>query len=309
VLICIHACQAGMDVYAEKPLTLYLQEGRALVHAVRKHGRVLQVGMQQRSTEMNRCACDFVRSGHLGTIKRVQAIDWGGPAPCADLPAQPVPEGLDWDAWLGQAKFRPYNEQSYNGWRSWRDYSGGETTNMGTHGIDQVQSALGMDETGPVELWLAPEGENRYVCFRYANGIQVDLDLTYQHGPEYGPIITGENGKVEITRNKFTTNPKDLIKDKPSEADVAKWRDETGRYQAKYHIGNWLECIKTRQRPIADVEIGHRSVSICHLINITRELGRKIRWDPEKEQILGDEEANKLLSRPRRKGYELPEPA
>jgi predicted dehydrogenase len=306
-LICVHACLAGKDVYAEKPLTLYVQEGRVLVNAARKYRRVFQVGMQQRSTEMNRCACEFVRSGQLGKIKRVRAIYWGSPGFAGRRPEQPVPEGLDWDAWLGQAEFRPFNLDLYGGWMGCREFAGGGTTNMGTHGIDQIQFALGMDSTGPVEFWPAPPGSNNYVCFRYANGVQVDLDLHEQHGPQYGPIITGENGKVEITRNKFTTNPKDLIKNRPSQADVDKWRDETGKYQAKYHIGNWLDCIKTRQKPAADVEIGHRSVTICHLINITHWLGRKIRWDPVKEQCIGDDEANKLLVRARRKGWELPE--
>ena len=313
VLACILACQAGKDIYAEKPLSLYIREGRLLVQAVQKYGRVVQVGSQQRSMEMNRFACEFVRTGGIGKIRKIQAINHTGPdrIPRVALPVEPIPNGLDWDLWQGQAESRPYNSllaYRHFGWRMWRDYSGGEMTNMGAHGLDQIQSALGMDYTGPVEFWpVTPDQDNGKVSYRYANGIQVDLELAEKHGPECGAIFTGDKGKIEINRNKFTTNPKDLVRNGPTEADAAKWRDEVGKYMAKYHIANWLDCIKSRQKPIADVEIGHRSVTVCHLCNIAREVGRKIKWDPQQEQIVGDEQANRLLSRPRRKGYELPE--
>jgi len=305
VLPSIHACQAGKDVYAEKPLTVYIAEGRALASAVRKHRRVFQVGTQQRSMEMNRCACEFVRGGGLGKIKLVQGMNYPGPNRYTGLPEEPIPEGLNWDAWLGSTEFRPYNRSLQFGWMGWRDYSGGEMTNWGAHGLDQIQWALGMDETGPVEIWPLGEGTNGAVAYRYANGVTVRLDLT--RGPHGGAIFTGENGKIEINRNKFTTNPKDLIKELPRQEDIDKWRDEVALWQARYHMQNWLDCIQTRQRPVADVEIGHRSISVCHLANIARELGRKLRWDPAKERFVDDAEANCLVSRPRRKGYELPE--
>ncbi len=308
VLPCIHACQAGKDVYAEKPLTVYVAEGRALVNAVRKHKRVFQVGTQQRSMEANRVACEFVRSGGLGKVKLVQGINYTGPRRYTGLPEQPIPEGLNWDVWLGQTPLRPYNQQLHLAWMQWRDYSGGEMTNWGAHGIDQIQWALGMDETGPVEFWPLGEGSNGPVAFKYANGVEVRMELA--KGPHGGAIFTGEKGKIEINRNKYTTNPKDLVKNAPSQAELDKWnddRDARSLWQAGYHIQNWLDSIKSRQKPVADVEIGHRSISVAHLVNITRELGRKLRWDPGKEQFVGDEEANKLVSRPRRKGYELPE--
>jgi predicted dehydrogenase len=309
VLACIRACQAGKDLYAEKPLTLYIHEGCALVRAVRKYGRILQVGTQQRSMELNRYASEFVRDGGLGKIRKIKAINYPGPNRLPRLPQEPIPKDLDWDAWLGQAEFRPYTSQVLLPWMGWRDYSGGPITNMGAHGLDQIQCALGTDETGPVEFWPVTSGIAGKVSYRYANGIQVDLELEEKHGPDCGAVFTGEKGKIEINRNKITTNPKDLIKDGPSEAEVAKWRDEVALWQAKYHLENWLDCIKTRKRPNADVEVGHRSVTICHLCNIAREVGRKIKWDPEGERIVGDEEASRLLSRPRRKGYELPEGA
>jgi len=305
VLPSIHACQAGKDVYAEKPLTVYIAEGRALASAVRKHRRVFQVGTQQRSMEMNRCACEFVRGGGLGKIKLVQGINYPGPNRYTGLPEEPIPEGLNWDAWLGPTELRPYSRALQFGWMGWRDYSGGEMTNWGAHGLDQIQWALGMDDTGPVEVWPLTEGTSGAVAYRYANGITVRLDLT--RGPSGGAIFTGEHGKIEINRNKFTTNPKDLIKELPRQEDVDKWRDEVALWQARYHMQNWLDCIKTRQKPVADVEIGHRSISVCHLANIARELGRQLRWNPAKEQFVDDAEANCLVSRPRRKGYELPE--
>lgn len=307
VLPCIRACQAGKDVYAEKPLTLYIREGRVLVDAVRKHQRVFQVGSQQRSMEMNRFACEFVRTGGLGKILEVRGICYSGPNRYQGLPGQAVPEGLDWDMWLGQAEMRPYHQALHFGWMGWRDFSGGEMTNWGAHGLDQIQWALGMDGTGPVEIWPVTPGPNGNVHYRYANGIVVKLELT--KGPHGGGIFVGEKGKMEINRNKFTTNPKDLVKNPPPESEAAKWRDEVALWQARYHLENWLDCIKTRRRPVADVEIGHRSISVSHLANIARELGRKLQWDPAKEQFVGDDEANDYVSRPRRKGYELPEPA
>jgi len=307
VLPCIHACQAGKDVYAEKPLTLYIAEGRALVNAVRKYGRVLQVGTQQRSMEMNRLACEFVRSGGIGRIKVVLGINYTGSTPCPDLPEEPKPQGLDWDAWLGQTRLRPYNGRVHFGWMGWRDFSGGEMTNWGAHGLDQVQWALGMDATGPVELWPLSAGHNGAVAFQYANGVTVRLELT--RGPHGGAIFVGEKGKIEINRNKFTTNPPGMITNLPRQEDIDKWRDEVALWQARYHMQNWLDCMRTRQRPVSDVEIGHRSVTICHLANITRLLGRKLNWDPDRERFIGDEEANKHVTRPRRRGYDLPEQA
>jgi predicted dehydrogenase len=300
----IHACQAGKDVYAEKPLTAYIAEGRVLVNHVRKLKRVFQVGSQQRSMEMNRVACEFIRDGGLGKIKLVQGVKYTGPRLYSGLPEQPVPPGFDWDAWLGPTEKRPYNAELHRSWMAWRDYSGGEMTNWGAHGIDQIQWALGMSLTGPVELWPISPGPNGAVGFRYANGVEVRLDLA--NGPSGGAVFRGEKGNIEINRNKFT-DPKKLITNLPKQEDIDKWRDEVALWQARFHLQNWLDCIKTREKPVADVEIGHRSISLCHLANITRELGRKLRWNPEKEQFVDDPEANNLVSRPRRKGYELPE--
>lgn len=303
VLPCIHACQAGLDVYAEKPLTLTISEGRVLVNAARKYDRVFQVGSQQRTMEMNRFACELVRSGGIGKLKVVKAICYTGPKRYEGLPEAPVPEGDNWDAWQSQAEERAFSPHLQFGWMQWRSYSGGEMTNWGAHGVDQIQWALGMSQSGPVELWPTSPGPNGKLRMRYANGVEVHYEL--EKGPHGGGVFVGEDCKIEINRNKFTTNPKDFVKDPPNPSEAQSW--EGPGWIAKPHIQNWLDCIKTREKPNADVEIGHRSISVCHLANITREIGRKLQWDPDTETFPGDEEANAYLARPRRKGYELPE--
>ena len=304
VLPCIHACQAELDVYAEKPLTLTIAEGRVLVDAARKYKRVFQVGSQQRTMAMNRFACELVRSGGIGKLHTVLGVNYPGPRQYTGLPEQPIPEGLDWDRWCAQTPLRPYNPQLQFGWMGWRAYSGGEMTNWGAHGLDQVQWALGMSESGPVEIWPVTEGPNGKVSMRYANGVILRLEL--EQGPMGGAIFVGDQAKIEINRNKFTTNPPDLIKDPPEPATAEIW--EGPGWIARPHIQNWLDCVKTREKPNADVQIGHRSISVCHLANIAREVGRKLRWDPETETFPGDDEANCYLDRPKRKGYELPDP-
>jgi predicted dehydrogenase len=315
-LVCIHACQAGKDVYAEKPLSVTIREGRLMVQAARKYGRVFQVGSQQRSMAVNRVTCEFLRSGKLGTIKEVVGCNYPSPWECG-LPAQPVPEEIDWDMWCGPNEVVPYHADLYKpranpGWISFRPYSGGEMTGWGAHGLDQIQWALGMDQSGPVEVWTegekfnpptytAPESKGRgdkicqvpMVFFRYANGVVVKLD----NGSGGGGIFYTEKGKVDLTRGRVATNPLGIAEEINK---LAKGHDEN-------HIRNWLDCIKSRQEPNADVEIGHRSATVCHLGNIARLTGRKLRWDPLKESFPDDADANRYLDRSRRKPYELPE--
>jgi predicted dehydrogenase len=312
VLPCIHACQAGKDIYAEKPLTLYIREGRALVDAVRRHGRVFQVGSQQRSMAMNRVACELIRSGGLGKVKKVLALNYSGPqpSPAKGLPQEAASAGLDWDVWLNQAAWRPFNRR-WMSWMRWRDFSGGEMTNWGAHGIDQIQWALGMDGTGPVEMRPLGPGLSGPVEVRYANEVPVQFVL--DRGPNGGAVFVCEHGKLEINRNKFTSNPKEIAAELLKKVDEAeeerKWSDQTALWQARWHMQNWMDCIRSRQQPAADVEIGHRSISVAHLVNITRRVGRPLRWNPIKEQFADDDEANKFVDLPRRKGYELPERA
>jgi len=311
VVPCIHACQAGKDVYAEKPLTLYIAEGRALVDAVRRHDRVLQVGTQQRSMEMNRVACELIRNGGLGKVLNVRAINYGGAeaSPAKMPPEQPLPAGLDWNVWLNQAALRPFHPD-WMSWMRWRDFAGGEMTNWGAHGVDQIQWALGMDATGPTEIRPLSDGPNGQIAMKYASGVEVQFVLEPGRGPMGGAVFTCEKGKLEINRNKFVSNPPEIAADLKKKLDVAeeerKWSDQLALWQARWHMQNWLDCIRSRELPVADVEIGHRSVTVCHLANIARAVGRPLHWDPKREQFTGDDEANTLLDRPRRKGFELP---
>jgi len=311
VLPCIHACQAGKDIYAEKPLTLYVREGRALVNAVRHYDRILQVGSQQRSMEMNRVACELVRSGRLGRVLEVRAVNYPGPEadPAKPLPAEAVPKGLDWNTWLNQAAWRAFDKK-WMGWMRWRDFSGGEMTNWGAHGVDQIQWALGMDGTGPREIRPLSPGPNGQVGMRYPNGVEVSFVLEKGHGPMGGAVFICEKGKLEINRNKFSSNPPHIAAELLKKVDVAKeerkWSDELALWQARWHMQNWLDCIRSRNRPVADVEIGHRSITVCHLANIARTVGRPLRWDAAREQFERDEQANSYLDRPRRHGFELP---
>ncbi len=312
ILPCILACMAGKDVYAEKPLTLYIREGRALVNAVRKYNRVCQVGTQQRSMAVDRVGCDFVRTGGLGKIKEVLARTYSGPDVCPTLPEQKVPAGLDWNAWLSQAAFRPFNEAWLN-WEHWYDFTGAWMTNWGAHGLDMIQWAMGTDNAGPVETRPLTPGISGQCEACYANGVPVRFvlgpDDDVHCGPHGGAVFVGEKGKLEINRNKLTSNPSEIAEDIYKKVDKAeeeaKW-GINGSCQATGHIQNWFDCMHTRQKPNADVEIGHRTISMAHVMNITRRLGRALKWDPAKEQFIGDDEANRLLERPRRKGYELP---
>jgi predicted dehydrogenase len=316
-LVSIHACQAGKDVYAEKPLTLTIHEGRLMVDAARKYQRVFQTGTQQRSALANRVGCELVRTGKIGKILKVIAHNYPSPWECK-LPAQAVPEGLDWDLWCGPVEPVPYNldlctPRAKPGWISFRPFSGGEMTGWGAHGLDQVQCALGMDDGGPIEVWtegkkfdpptyVKPESRARgeklcsqpKVFFRYPGGIVVEMDAK---GPAAGGTFVGEKGTITIDRELCKSEPKEL-----AEAALA-----AAVKTSASHMENWLDCIKSRQKPAADVEIGHRSATVCHLGNIARWAGRKLAWDPVKEIFPDDPQANAYLDRPRRKPYLLPE--
>jgi predicted dehydrogenase len=192
VLCAIHAVQAGKDGYAEKPLSLYVAEGRMLVRAARKYNRILQVGSQQRSMAMNRVACDFVRNGGLGRIRMVLGANYPPSTRVGPMPDEPAPTGMNWDMRLGQAEKRPFNSELFTHWMRYWDYSGGETTNSGAHGIGQVQSALGMDTTGPVEFHPLEDSGQYAVGWRYANGVKVRLELPNAGNLQGGAIFVGE---------------------------------------------------------------------------------------------------------------------
>ncbi len=295
-IIAIAACRAGKDVYCEKPLALTVREARAMVRAARRYDRVFQTGSQQRSAANFRYACELVRNGRIGELRTVH-VGVGGTSHEAYFPEQPVPDGFDWDRWLGPAPWAPYHPErasgSYSGgWRLIRDYSGGMMTDWGAHHFDIAQWGMGTDDTGPLEIHPARDNsdagdDDHLLTYIYASGVRM------YRGKANGILFTGTQGRVEVNRGYFRTWPESIGREpiRP---------DETHLYESHDHRQNWLDCIRTRRRPVADVEIGCRSVTVCHLGNIATWLNRPIRWDPQKEEILGDPEAARWLDRPKR---------
>ena len=323
-LAVVHALQAGLDVYAEKPLTLTVAEGRVLANAVARYNRVLQTGTQQRSMPINRYASELVRSGTIGKIESVTVCNFLPPLAWLPHEGQPVPDGLDWDKWCNQAELRPYHPRLQRGWGWWWDYDGGGqswgVSGWGTHSLDQVQCALGTDDTGPVEIWTedgitqdAPDFPARKdpgfgftrgrkpVMMRYASGTVLKLDEPGRAGLEQlGAIFQGADGMIHIFRGRFTTDRPDLTRNAPDPTRMGKGEDVA-------HLRNFFECVRSRKKPYADVETAHRATTVCHLVNICRQVDRRLKWDPKAERFTGDDEANAMLARPRRKGYELPQ--
>jgi predicted dehydrogenase len=301
----IHACQAGKDVYCEKPLTLFVAEGQAMVAAARKHDRVVQTGSQQRSDARFRLACELVRSGRIGKVHAVKCgisdVNFEGPA----VPDSAPPPELDYDFWLGPAPERPYNvKRVHYNFRFFWDYSGGQQTNFGAHNLDIAQWGLGTDESGPREI----EGAARYessgkyevpmwssIVYKYPGAVTVYCGQDHRDGVEF----IGEKGSIFVNRKEIAATPREILDAPLADSDVH-------LYQSNDHMANWLECIKSRKRPICDVAIGHRSATVCHLGNIAVRIGRKIAWDPVKEQIVGDSEAAAMLRRPYRSPWVLP---
>jgi predicted dehydrogenase len=304
-LIAIAAMRAGKDVYCEKPLTLMVAEGRRIAQVQRQTKRVLQVGSQQRSDARFRLACELVRNGRIGKVKRVEARLPNG-ARGGPFPAQPVPEGLEWDMWLGPAPLTEYVPQRTHGsFRYWFEYSGGMMTDWGAHHLDIAQWALGMDESGPIrvesvgELPAGPNSYNTAVNYEVTYTYPDDITLVATHKGENGVRFEGESGWIFVSRGRIEASDERLLSDPlPSNA--------TRLYVSNDHIGNFLDCVRSRQEPICTAEIGHRSVTVCHIGNISLRLGgRRLEWQPEHEHFKGDEEANLMLNRPMRKPWKL----
>ena len=290
----IIACAKGLDVYAEKPLSFSIPEGRALVQAVRKHRRVLQVGTQQRSTPINQYACEFVRDGGLGKVATILVKNYSGSQPAAGLDRQPVPEGMDWNRFCDQATLLEYHEQLHRRWRNYDAFTGGPICDRGSHALDMVHLAMGWGNVAPKRIEPTTEADDyrdRGVRLYYPDDTVIRLESS--DGPAFGGIFIGDRGKIEINRGRFACNPKDLL------------QPFTGS-QTESHVANWLDCIQTRAEPNAPVEVGHLIASVAHLINICRITGRTINWDADKEQISGDDAANALLTKERRPEFSLP---
>ena len=298
----IDACKAGKDVYCEKPLTLTLREAKKVIEAVRKTDRVFQTGSQQR-TEFGQKfvrASEAIRNGRLGRVHNVNVGVGRPPVPC-QLPAEDVEPGLDWDRWLGPAPERPYNailsprgiHRHYPKWRDYVEYAGGGLADMGAHHFDIAQWALSMDTSGPVRVVPPREpGAITGAWVEYAGGTKVI------HGGISGCTFVGDKGVLHVDRGRIDSVPEKILKEAlPDDAERLPRR--------KSHATDWLECIRERKRPICDVEVGARSVAVCHLLNLAYRLRRPLTWDPERWCFL-EEDADTWLDYERRDGYELP---
>jgi predicted dehydrogenase len=321
-LMTVMAAQASKDIYCEKPLSLCLRHGRMMVDAVRQHKRVLQTGTHYRSSPAARLACELVRNGRIGKLQKIityvaqnNAVD-----PGPGWKPMPVPAGFDYEFWLGPAPQAPYHkDRCFYRFRFNLDYSGGQTTNFGTHTNNLAQWAMGTDDTGPTELedmggeWPPPGGlynTATKVSFlaRYANGVEIHCQ-TSKEG--FGARFIGSEGWVQYGYAGVQSEPASL-KDSvigPNEIHLAvsnpARKEERNVYHVPDHVGNFLSCVRSRKEPVASVEIGHRSTSICHLGNIVMRLKRKLRWDPVKEEFPGEDEANRMLDRPMRAPWSL----
>lgn len=301
----MHALAAGCDVYGEKPLALTIAEGRILADAASRSGRILQTGTQQRSMPINAYCSKLIREGAIGKVKEVIVYNFEGPAVWQPKTAGPKPDGLDWDLWTNQVELRPYHKSLHFGWSNYQAYDGGGqswgVSGWGTHSLDQVQCALGTDMTGPVEISPGDKDAKGWprMTMKYANGTLLKLMGQRRTMEDLGAIFRGEKGNIEILRGHARANPSELLKDAPPNTPG-------GPKESVPHIANFIDCVRTRKRPAADAETGHRATTVCHLINICRKLDRKLQWDPKAEKFLNDQAADALISRPRRKGYELP---
>jgi len=300
--IVVAAMKAGKDVYVEKPMTLTIEESKAVVAAEKKYGRILQVGSQQRSSREFRTAANLVRNGLIGEIKEVYCQLGEFPLPPESEIFAPVPEGFDYDRWLGPTPFFEFSENRVKadyggGWRCYWEYGNRKFGDWGAHHYDIVQWALGRDDTTPVEF--IPKGHEgaTHHHFRYADGITVWRDKK----PDHGQMIRfiGTEGEVRVSRGKIETLPTELLRHKFGPNDVQV-------YESREHRTNFIESIASREPTICPATVGHHTGVICAVSAIAEKLGRALKWDPRGERIVGDAEADAMRSNARRPGYEMP---
>jgi hypothetical protein len=286
-LVTCEAMRNGKDVYCEKPETLTIREGRIMIETARRYGRVFSGGSQRVWEDYNW----YHRMMWAGTVGELQEV-WvgiGGPSGEMLQPAEPVPEWMDWEMWLGPAPWRPYNKAYHPfNWRGCRDFSGGGMTDWGAHHIGGALYASQLyNKPLPVEI-IPPDGKDvKLLTYKYANGVQMYLGGNWGDGPL---SFKGTLGEVPDRRGPRRA---------PPEVYVPNYKGHGGIF------GDFLHCVKTRQRPFRDIEIAHRTVATCHLANIAFWLGRPIKFDPVNEVIVGDEEANRWINRPKRAPWVL----
>jgi predicted dehydrogenase len=307
----LEACKAGKDIYCQKPLSLTIAEGRAMSYAVNKHHVVFQTGSQQRSDHRFRRACELVRNGRLGDLKTVRVGLPGGRtdyAKCGDRKKpEPVPQGFEYDFWLGPAPAAPYAPaRCHVNFRWIYDYSGGQVTDWGGHHPDIAQWGMGSEMTGPIEIrnvkGVFPPDPlwNTATEFSFEAVYESGVSMLVSNKNKMGVTFEGTKGTIFVDRGKLTAEPKSILDSKIGPGEIH-------LYKSDDHFRNFIDCVISRGPTAAPVEVAHRSITICHLGNIAMRLGRKsLRWDPRTEQIVGDDEASKMLSRPYRDPWKLP---
>ncbi|WP_247232987.1 Gfo/Idh/MocA family protein [Telluribacter sp. SYSU D00476] len=291
----VRAAQAGKDIYCEKPLSLTVREGRAMVDAARKYNRVFQTGSMQRSWPEFRQTAELIRNGYIGDIKSIK-VNVGTPPVPYTLSAEPIPQGLDWAAWLGPNQPVPFNSELapplskdvFPNWRLYKEFGGGMVTDWGAHMFDIVQWALDKDNSGPVEI-LPPNGKDvQNLTFRYDNGIT----MTHEKWDWNNAIhFIGSEGDLKVQRRKLETTPASL-------KDKVIGENEKHVYKSENHYKDFFQAMRNRSKPVCDVEVGHRTASVCNIANIAYQLQRPLQWNPKKETFKNDKEANALLGRP-----------
>jgi len=284
-IIACDALRHGKDVYCEKPETLTIREGRVMTETARRYGRVFSGGSQRVWGDYN-WYHRMVRGGTIGEPKEGW-VSVGGPSGPCNLPPMPVPEGLNWDMWLGPAPWRPYNKTLHPfRWRSFRDYSGGGMTDWGCHTFGGALFCLNLHHTGPIEI-IPPDGKDvKQLTYVFANGIRI------YHGGGWGGRLSFRGTEGEVPDRRKSKRRVD-----PPKVDIPNYKGHGGVF------GDFVHCVKTRERPFRDIEIAHRTATHCHLGNIAYWLKRPLKWDPEKEEIIGDAEASRWLDRPRREPW------
>jgi len=306
-LVCIAAAKAGKDMYCEKPLVNTIAEGRAVCNAVTRHGRVLQTGSHERSRHSVRFACELVRNGRIGKLHTMRVnLPWDGRDLSFPPQLMPVPEGFDYDMWLGPTPWAPYNEhRCHFFFRYILDYSGGEVTDRGAHIIDLGQLGNGTDHTGPVEV----TGEGKFMRdgmfdvaeayrfdFTYADGVRMLCASEWPRGIRF----EGTDGWIfiHIHGGRLEADPPSLLDEKVGPDEI-----HVGRSPG--HHEDFLNAVRIRRQPMAHAEIGHRTATMCHLANIAMVTGKRLEWDPVRECITNDEEANRMTARPMRSPWTL----
>lgn len=314
----IAACQAGKDVYCEKPLSLTIHEGRRMVEAARKYNRVVQTGSQQRSGLHYQQAVKLIREGGIGNVHKITAgytrNAMPGFKPEEILgPSKECPKDLNWDMWLGPAPLVPYDPfRCHYNFRWFWDYSGGQMTNWGAHNLDIARWALGERSPSAVAAFggryeIKDGGQTpdvQEVLYNFSNAVVSWTGREVNRTRDEYLVFHGTKGTLNIMRDGFTITPETWRKKDKPEVEPMQMKGDPNGMQA-LHIRNFLDCIKSRQRPVADVEEGHLTATMCHLGNIATRLNRSLRWDGAKEEFIGDKEASQMLSRQYRSPWKL----